>query len=490
MSDTEKTLYVQRLYGIDPTGGLAKSFMETGKLPTEDVLEQYSDYTDKYANYGEFLSDKNKVLKDFYDSQNGRMPSKARMMSFTKKHPYISEEDVNKWFTNVNKYKEEEIKARDEEAGKIRRAREVKEWPLWRNMMASDYEKERYIQDPKAAMFGEESSGFWGSSPGSKADFAAGAAGLAGDLVPGAGALIGPTIRTVGRDIIGHKIIDSPYEKDWSQIGQGALIDYGANLAAWKFANAKRMARGAKEGMSPALSQDLMVRGMRQDISDGIKILDSAPKKTFTEWDTAVNAMPESSLKKELQSHLNMARTKGFSEYDNEVLNDIVEHGRLDTELVPNTARQMNESEIKLAGERFDAGRPATPSRMNEYEKELARVQPLKLKDKIQKAAVIASDALNRKKIGQSVYQVAPHVAGKRPSGLSEESKKPSFKEAKNWYLKNYERVFDLVDYDPRRDPYPDAAKIAAWEEWREEKAKKSGEIYDQWEAKAKELTR
>jgi hypothetical protein len=27
-------------------------------------------------------------------------------------------------------------------------------------------------------------------------------------------------------------------------------------------------------------------------------------------------------------------------------------------------------------------------------------------------------------------------------------------------------------------------------EEWREEKAKKSGEIYDQWEAKAKELTR
>jgi hypothetical protein len=489
MSDEELTSYVHKLDEIDPTRKLTKSFLSSGKLPSAEVLEGYSNYTDKYSNYDEFMGDKNKVLMDFYDSQRGVMPSQARIKSFQKNHPSISAEDINNWFTNVNKYKEEENKARDEEAGKVRRAREVKEWPLWRDMMASDYEKERYIKDPKSATFGEEAPGFIGSSAGSKADFVAGAAGLAGDLVPGAGALIGPTIRTVGRDIIGHRVIDSPYQKDWSQIGQGALVDYGANLAAWRFANARRMARGAKEGMSPALSQDLKVRGMKQDISDGIKILDSAPKTSFSEWDTAVNAMPESPLKKELQSHLNMARTKGFSEYDNQVLNDIVEHGRLDTELVPNTARQMNESEIQLAGERFNAGRPAAPSRMNEYEKELARVQPLKLKDQIQKGAVIASDALNRKHIGQSVYQVVPHVAGKRPSGLSEETKKPSFNEAKNWYLKNYERDFEMR-FDPRRDPNPDPAKIAAYEEYWENKRKKSGEIYDQWEAKAKELSK
>ena len=426
-------------------------------------------------------------------------PENWKQLIWEKEFSDIPRERFEETLKTLQKYKEEEIKTRDEEAGKVRRAREVKEWPLWRDLMTSDYEKERYIQDPKSATFGKEAPGFIGSSAGSKADLATGAVGLAGDLVPGAGALIGPTIRTVGRDIIGHKLSDSPYQKDWSQIGTGALVDYGANLAAWRFANARRMARGAKEGMSPALAQDLKVRGMKQDITDGIKILDSAPKKTFTEWDTAVNAMPESSLKKELQSHLNMARTKGFSEYDNQVLNDIVEHGRLDTELVPNTARQMNESEIKLAGERFNAGEPAAPSMMNEYEKQLARVQPLKLKDKIQKAAVIASDALNRKKIGQSTYQVAPHVAGKRPSGLSEESKKPSFNEAKNWYKKNYERDFEM-GFDPRRDTNPDAAKIAAWEEWREEKAKKSGEIYDQWEAiadasiadasKAKELSK
>jgi hypothetical protein len=489
MTKEQELYFSKKLQEIDNSGALAGQFAKTGKLPTAEELEEYPGFTDRYDSYEEFIGDKNALLKKLYDSQNGKMPSSARLQSFIEKHPTVSAEDVNKWFTNVNKYKEEENKARDEEAGKVRRAREVKEWPLWRDLMASDYEKERYIKDPKSATFGKEAPGFIGSSAGSKADFVAGAAGLAGDLVPGAGALIGPTIRTVGRDIIGHRVIDSPYQKDWSQIGTGALVDYGANLAAWRFANARRMARGAKEGMSPALSQDLKVRGMKQDISDGIKILDSAPKTSFSEWDTAVNAMPESPLKKELQSHLNMARTKGFSEYDNQVLNDIVEHGRLDTELVPNTARQMNESEIQLAGERFNAGRPAAPSMMNEYEKELARVQPLKLKDKIQKAAVIASDALNRKHIGQSVYQVVPHVAGKRPTGLSEESKKPSFNEAKNWYLKNYERDFEMR-FDPRRDPNPDPAKIAAYEEYWENKRKKSGEIYDQWEAKAKELSK
>ena len=489
MSDEELTSYVHKLDEIDPTRKLTQAFLSSGKLPSAEVLEGYSNYTDKYSNYDEFMGDKNKVLMDFYDSQRGVMPSQARIKSFQKKHPSISAEDINKWFTNVNKYKEEEIKARDDEAGKIRRAREVKEWGPWRNLMASDYEKERYIQDPTAAMFGEESSGFWGSSAGSKADFAAGAAGLAGDLVPGYGALIGPTIRTVGRDIIGHKIIDSPYEKDWSQIGQGALVDYGANLAAWKFANARRMARGAKEGMSPALAQDLKVRGMKQDITEGIKILDSAPKNTWTDWDIAVNAMPESGLKKELRAQLDLAKTKGFGKDDIQTLNEIVGAAQIQTELTPGVAKLWNESEIQSAGERAKQGLAPKSSAMNEYEKELARVQKLGLKDKIQKASVIASDALNRKKVGQSVYQVVPHVAGKRPSGLSEESKKPSFNEAKNWYLKNYERDFEMR-FDPRKEPYPDAAKIAAYEEYWENKRKKSGEIYDQWEAKAKELTR
>ena len=181
-----------------------------------------------------------------------------------------------------------------------------------------------------------------------------------------------------------------------------------------------------------------------QDITEGIKILDSAPKNTWTDWDIAVNAMPESGLKKELRAQLDLAKTKGFGKDDIQTLNEIVGAAQIQTELTPGVAKLWNESEIQSAGERAKQGLAPKSSAMNEYEKELARVQKLGLKDKIQKASVIASDALNRKKVGQSVYQVVPHVAGKRPSGLSEESKKPSFNEAKNWYLKNYERDFEM----------------------------------------------
>lgn len=481
MTKEQELYFSKKLQEIDNSGALAGEFAKTGKLPTAEELEEYPGFTDRYDSYEEFIGDKNALLKKFYDSQNGKIPSSARLQSFIEKHPTVSAEDVNKWFTNVNKYKEEEIKARDEEAGKIRRAREIREeWSPLKKIVSSGYEQERYIQDPKSATFGKEAPGFIGSSAGSKADLISGGIAAGADFVPGpVGMLVGPTIRA-GRDVT-HIATGSPYQKEWSQVGADAIRDYGLNVGAFALANARKAARVARSMTSPEMKAVMAAEDMGKDVGKTIDILDNMPKNDPIQARRIIqHAVPEGPMKNEL-----LEASKNWKEgnIDWDKIGEIRQgyKRRLGMDKDMTKALVYAQDDIKSI-----TGKPYNVNPLDEAKlmaPDLSRLQ------KVGKAALRGVEQLNSGAKGQIAVQQLANLSGKRSGPISGETKKPSFNEAKNWYKKNYERDFEM-GFDPRRDPNPDAAKIAAWEEWREEKSKKSGEIYDQWESKAKELSK
>lgn len=138
-------------------------------------------------------------------------------------------------------------KEREREAGKTRRKKEVeKDWPWYGQFLASDYEKQRYINEPETAIFGKEAPLF-GDAPetrwGSFGDLAAGVAGAAGDVLPGAWGFAGPAIR-FGRDVA-HTALDSKYAKTWPEIMKDAGTDVGVTAATAFLPNFRRGRRMA-----------------------------------------------------------------------------------------------------------------------------------------------------------------------------------------------------------------------------------------------------
>lgn len=153
----------------------------------------------------------------------------------------VDKGEFEKGLAKMKEYFDNEEAQKRAEADKEKRKREVKNWG-WRNFIASDYEKERYLDNPQAALFGEQAPSL-GDAPktrwGSAADLGFGVAGAAGDVVPGWGSILaGPGIRAA-RDV-GHKLTDSPYQKDWTDIGKGFMQDAAFNAATYAVPNFKR----------------------------------------------------------------------------------------------------------------------------------------------------------------------------------------------------------------------------------------------------------
>lgn len=420
---------------------------------------------------------------DFNPSDNWKQ------LVWEKEFSDIPRERFEETLKTLQKYKEEEIKSRDEEAGKIRRAREIREdWSLPKKILTSGYEQERYIQDPKSATFGKEAPGFMGSSAGSKADLISGGIAAGADFVPGVGAIAGPTIRA-GRDVIGHYLIDSPYAKSGSDIIKDVGFDYGANLAAWALPNARRIGRIGRAILGKDAGRYIEVRDMAKSIQEGMNLIDAAPARDAYKTRLAVEAMPDSPLKNEM---LEATKNWSIDQVDwnkiNEIQNKYARELSSTKADILKTPDELNEA-IKEARHQ---GYSVEGSRLTPYGEKKAlspefKELPLHVKGEVLVSNI--ADQLNKGYTGQILVQTGTTASGKRDSGPADKYKKPSFNEAKNWYLKNYERDFDM-GFDPRKEQYPDAAKIAAYEEYWENKRKKSGEIYDQWEAKAKELTR
>lgn len=209
-------------------------------------LENDPNFTDKFGTVDDLIADKYKIMQNLWNLYEGKKVSQTRFETLKQKYPFLDKKELDAWFDKSNQYKEQFIKERQIEAGKKRRELEIKnDWGPIQNLLASDYSKQRYIDNPEASLFGKEGKeGKWWQRGDDISDVTFGAAGAVGDLIPGVGgSFVGPATRTL-RDVY-HVAYDSPYQKDASQIGRDFFSDAAINVGT-SYLPTMILNRGAK----------------------------------------------------------------------------------------------------------------------------------------------------------------------------------------------------------------------------------------------------
>lgn len=474
-----------------------------------NVLEGYSDFTDKYKNVADFLGDKNKIMMDLYKQFDGVMPGDARIYSLSQKYPWLNKEELQNWFDKTNKYREEYKAEREREAGKIRREQEIAERGLDdpRYWLASEYENQRYIDDPNSAIFGKEAPGLAGSSTGAKLDLISGILAGASDFVPGAGALVGPSVRLT-RDAA-HALSDSPYKKGLGQIIRDAAIDYTANVGAWKYLNARKAQKAVNDIGGSTVQNALDVANETKNIQKGALsvsehygIPTEADLEKFRELNIkyphndmvlkkSINDMPPSELKTELQKIVKetpenkplnrqaiQETTEKYVQQTNPLIQAIQKHnqsfmspaGLSDysaMELVvdgkPTTmilGPKTSQSAAKIAGE----GGSYMKAALNapKYD-ELTNLQKLQYRGKQ------AVGSINKGKVGQVLVQQGMNLKGRGSEPkLVETALRKAEKEATiDRLISNYSLLWNKNSPPPEAKDSPIIK--AAWEKWSKE---------------------
>lgn len=214
----------------------------------------------------------------------------------------------------MKEYYDAEVKGRKDEAMRKKREKEVKDWPFWRNVLASDYEKQRYVDKPETALFGKQAPRI-GDAPefrvGATADLLAGAAGAAADVLPGAkGVFLGPAIRSA-RDAA-HILSGSPYRKE----GMSPVTDFAADLgvnagAAWlpNFRRYTRMGRGATKDTPVSIAVELNQMGKALDNKQAndlyMTLASDGGLTDVHQLSNMINSLPDSPMKQELIANIN-----------------------------------------------------------------------------------------------------------------------------------------------------------------------------------------
>lgn len=235
---------ISELEGVGPV--LAKRWKDSGfSRDYLDQLENYVQFTEQYDTVDDFIGDKYKLLYKLYDNQNGKIPTDKRIYSFTQKHPDISKDEVIEYFNKTNQYKEDELKARQYEADRMKRAKEVKDLNFVVDALVSDYSKKRYIDDPTTSVLGGRQFNPY-SSEGQKEirDQILGATAGAADFVPGLGGVVtGPVIRA-GRDALHqdekYKPEGTPVSNFIKDVGFNAGVEYLPTAVLRKITRAEK----------------------------------------------------------------------------------------------------------------------------------------------------------------------------------------------------------------------------------------------------------
>ena len=259
--DELETFVADNLYGETPDSVVTKLMEDARKLDFQrfveengPLMEQYSEGWSEFAKSGKPVSTQ---LREAFGSSDTKNP-------FRRPENYVDEIYENKFKGKISRelydeelsklanYWDDEVADRRHEAGKYRRKKEIEDdWGLLRNAVASEYEKARYINEPEKALFGKEAPEL-GKAPeyrfAAAADLGLGAAGAAGDMLPGAKMVVGPAIRT-GRDI-GHYVLDDTYRKTPSEIVKDAVADFGTTGGIAFLPNFMRHKRMLKNGGS------------------------------------------------------------------------------------------------------------------------------------------------------------------------------------------------------------------------------------------------
>ena len=306
-----------------------------GKVNREDLIKALN-YTDKFS-----YAEQNDAVKRLNKALNGlveRNPDNKTLIGFVQGMTEASDEmirdKVTSSFRDLDKVTESDIqiKARklgiptdefreqfktvknriDTEKGRERRAKEVAEmkWYDPQNWATSDYEKQRYINDPDASIIGKEGNGKWYNKGEAISDLSYGIAGAAGDMLPGWGSLVGPAVR--GARDVQHKVTDSKYQKDEDEIIKNVATDAVFNALVEKTPTAllKKSDRMAKQSgkfdkfMNDVNQYNNVVRDVKAN-KIGTEMLEPSTlyKLGDDEIKTAIENMPDGSMKRILDSY-------------------------------------------------------------------------------------------------------------------------------------------------------------------------------------------
>lgn len=294
-------------------GDLADQFLKNPDAFDFTVLERDPNFTDKYANVAGFVGDKYKVLQDLYVQFDGKKPTDTRFESLKVKYPFLDRNELNEWFDKTNEFKNEYEQEREKEAKKQERVKEVeRDWSLPKKLVTTDYEKQRYINEPEKALFGEQAPS-WGSAENTRwrsmGDLAAGALGTAADLVPTpihSEIWAGPVVR----GLLDASYYGTPYQRKPEDIISDFAQDMSVNAGAELFQNWRRAKRGERKllNQSSDLARHMNVVDETKNIDNSIhKIEDLIKNKADVRYVVnAISELPDSELKKEL-----MAKTSG-----------------------------------------------------------------------------------------------------------------------------------------------------------------------------------
>lgn len=326
MSDEQLERIAEALNNIDPE--LTNQFINAKDKykwlnDMATTLEGYTEFTDNFKNIEDFIGDRNTRLMNFYKDQKGNKPSDARMMSFLDKNPDISSKDVNDWFDKTNKYKEDYIKEREYELARNERIKEVRNLPWYKDVLTSDYSKQRYIDDPTTSVLGGSQFNPYSSEGQSEIrDMLLGGLAGASDVVPTPALThlwLGPAIRT-GRDVE-HEVMDERYKPEETSlfdyakrfgrdVGANTVFEYTPN---WLARGAGRLNKGAGKEINKYIAQPYNAYKLAEEeslIKNSYDTVDKLLKsdRTPLEMYNEIKSLPESEYKQSLLSNIDLQR--------------------------------------------------------------------------------------------------------------------------------------------------------------------------------------
>ena len=477
MKDEEIETMVNKIGEVAPDQ--VANFLANPEAFDYSVLEGYSDFTDKYRNVADFVGDKAGIKATIWQDFGGKFPTDARFQSLQEKYPWLNKEELKEWFDKTNEFKKFYDDEADKEAQKNLRKREVQDWG-WRDIIASDYEKQRYVEDPNSALFGEQAPEL-GDAPetrwGATGDLVTGGAGAIADALPGVGkSLIGPGIR-LGRDVT-HKIVDSPYQKDWTQIGKDAFTDVGTNLGAAILFNARKGARLASGAADKDVKYALEAARETEHIKSGLpQVAEHMHLPSQAEIDfyrsaklpypssdralrNAVKDIPESDLKNELLAIVNTEPGRPINR---------AEVQRIYQKYLTQSQPGMREA-VRLADDYMQPIGKIGNEPVTQYLRNAADAKTFSELSKYQKAQYLANQAamaINSGKPGQIAVQEGANYLGR---GSNPKVVETALKKAE--YDKTIDRLISSYSLLWNKNKEPVEAKNnpiikAAWEKWR-----------------------
>jgi len=426
------------------------------------------------------MSNKNMVA-DFYNLKNFKpLPERLRnsfkefnfapsdawkQQIYQSEYKDVPRDEFERVLSNMKKYYDEEIARQDSIGARKQREREVKKWPLWRDILASDYAKQRYIEEPETALIGEQAPSL-GKAPntrwGAGADLAAGTVGTAADFVPPAW-WVGPLVRT-GRDV-GYLASNSKYSKDVNDIAKERIADLGINMGARFLANARKGQRIANEMTNPEVARTLGVDATTEAINESMAKVNSLTMQSLNDKEliNVIKDLPESPMKADLINAIKTSEENLGRPINRKAIGDVVAKYQVETRpAIQESARGIREGNVLVVGDQGPFGKNAST-----YLKDVAQATPYEELTKGQKASYLYNKLIgkiNKGSLGQIGIQAMADIQGRGHSPVNYD-RTEEFERLKEYYKQT--RGEDWIKFGPAFAPKEEEGS-PAWEAYKE----------------------